>query len=118
MQKSFHKHNLLLDENMPQRSTFPRLNEVFDVKHIRDDLNSGGLPDPQVYTLAVKLKRLLVTYNIKDFEELATRSHEIGVIGISANLPPHQVDTKLTSILIRSSAKALLGRLTTITGET
>jgi len=51
----FYKHKLLLDENMPPRLEFPRLNGLFDVKHVRDDLNSGGLPDPQVYALAVKL---------------------------------------------------------------
>lgn len=118
MQKTFHKYKLLLDENMPRRSIFPRLNELFDVKHIRDDLKSGGLSDPQVYMLAVKQKRFLVTYNIKDFEELATHSQDIGIIGVSANLPPYQVDTKLTSLFTRSSAKSLLGRLTSITGET
>jgi hypothetical protein len=46
------KYKLLLDENMPDRALFPRLNELFDVKHIREDLNIGGLKDPQVYFLA------------------------------------------------------------------
>jgi hypothetical protein len=50
---------------------FARLNELFDVKHIRDDLGSGGPPDPQVYAMARKLKRLPVTYNIKRFKDLA-----------------------------------------------
>ena len=44
----FYKHKLLLDENMPPRLEFPRLNGLFDVKHIRDDLGSGGLLDPEV----------------------------------------------------------------------
>ena len=87
MPKRFHKHKLLLDENMPDRQTFPRLNELFDVKHIRDDLNSGGLADPQVFTLAAKQKRLLVTYNIKDFKTFAPRSQETGIIGISPIFP-------------------------------
>src|SRR5690349_2611812 len=100
MLKKFHKHKLLLDENMPERQMFPRLNELFDVKHIRDDLNSGGLPDRDVYLLAVKLKRIIVTSNVKHFKDLATQRLEIGVIGVSANLPPQQVDTKLTALLI------------------
>lgn len=112
MPKRFHKHKLLVDENMPERQTFPRLNAFFDVKHIRDDLNSGGLPDPQVYMLAVKLNRLLVTYNAKDFKKLASQSLDTGVIGVSANLSPHQVDTKLTALLMRSGEKALLGNYT------
>lgn len=68
MTRPFHKHKVLLDENMPERQAFPRLNERFDVKHIRDDLNGGGLSDQEVYNLAKKLKRLLITYNVKDFK--------------------------------------------------
>ncbi|SRR6266567_3414426 len=114
----FYKHKLLLDENMPSRLEFPRLNGLFDVKHIRDDLKSGGLSDPQVYDLAVKQQWLIVTFNAKDFRELATQSQETGIIGVSTNLPSHQIDTKLTALLVRSTANALLGKLTTITGET
>ncbi len=77
---------------MPHRSNFPRLNELFDVKHIRDDFHTGGLSDPHVYALATKQKRLLVTYNIRDFRALAKQSQDTGVIGISANVPLHQVD--------------------------
>lgn len=112
MPRTFYKHKLLLDENMPQRQMFPRLNERFDVKHIRDDLQSGGFSDTQVYELAVAQKRLIVTYNIKDFKALANRSQETGVIGVSANVPPHHVDTKLTAFLLRSSEKALVGKYT------
>jgi len=61
MPRGFHKHRLLLDENMPHRTQFPRLNERFDVKHIRDVFNLTGLPDPQVYELARKHERILVT---------------------------------------------------------
>ncbi len=50
MPKSFYKHKLLFDENMPRRLVFPRLNELFDVKHIRDDLGHGGISDPEVHT--------------------------------------------------------------------
>lgn len=114
----FYKHKLLFDENLPPRLEFPRVNGLFDVKHVSSDLKSAGLPDLNVYALAVKLQRLIVTFNAKDFKALATRSHGTGIIGVSANLSAHQIDTKLTALLIRSSAKALLGKLTTITGET
>jgi len=112
MPRTFYKHKLLLDENMPQRQIFPRLNEHFDVKHIRDDLHSGGFSDTQVYELAVAQQRLIVTYNVKDFKALADRSQETGVIGVSANIPLHQVDTKLTALLLRSNEKALFGQYT------
>ena len=118
MPKRFHKHKLLLDENMSERQSFPHLNELFDVKYIRDDLNSGGLPDPEVYALAAKLRRFLVTYNIMDFRDVASQNLTTGVIGISPNVPLHQIDTKLTTFLMRKRAKALLGKFTLITGET
>jgi predicted nuclease of predicted toxin-antitoxin system len=110
----FHKHKLLFDENMPNRRSFPRLNELFDVKHIRDDLNNAGMADPQVFSLAAKLKRLLVTYNIKDFRSIATQNQNTGVIGISPHLQLHQIDAKLTALLFRSSEKVLLGKYTSL----
>jgi Domain of unknown function (DUF5615) len=67
MPKRFHKHKLLLDENMPPRAGFPRLNQHFDVKHVRDDLNHGALDDPEVYQLAVIQGRIVVTFNGDDF---------------------------------------------------
>lgn len=113
----FYKHKVILDENMPPRTEFPRLNGMFDVKHIRDDLNSGGLPDLQVYDLAVKLKRLVITFNVKHFKGLSKLTKDTGIIGISANLSSHQIDTKLTALLVHSSVKTLYGKFTVITGE-
>jgi predicted nuclease of predicted toxin-antitoxin system len=114
MTKPFHKHKVLLDENLPARQAFPRLNELFDVKHIRDDLNSGGLSDQEVYNLAKKQNRLLATCNVKDFKQLVTSTDTTGIIGISANLPPKLVDTKLTALLTRSTEKALFGKYTAL----
>ncbi len=102
---------------MPNRQVFPRLNELFDVKHIRDDLNAAGLTDPHVHALAAKLKRLVVTYNNKDFRALALQSQETGVIGVSPHLPLHQVDAKLTALLMRSGENTLQGKFTSLTGE-
>lgn len=118
MQKSFPKHKLLLDENMPQRQVFPRLNELFDMKHIRDDFHQGGISDSEVYQLALQHQRLIVTYNAKDFKELALRSTQTGIIAISPSLPLHQIDTKLTALLVRRSIKALYGKFTVLTGKT
>jgi hypothetical protein len=114
MPTRFYKFKLLFDENMPGSSFFPRLNRLFDVKHLRDDLNHAGLTDPQVYDLARKLGRLVVTYNIKDFRTLATQSQETGIIGVSPHLPLYQVDAKLTALLMRSQEKTLLGKYTSI----
>src|SRR5687767_4890465 len=98
MPKRFYKHKLLLDENMPHRTAFPHLNSLFDVKHVADDFKHSGLDDPAVYQLAIDQKRILVTYNIKHFRTLAGSRGDAGIIGVSANLPPSQVDTKLTAL--------------------
>ena|SRR3989344_6230759 len=116
--KRFYKHKLLLDENFPIRKHFPFLNRRFDLKHVGVDLNLEGLSDPEVYALARKENRLVVTRNIKDFRELALTSNDTGVIGISPNLIFEQIDKKLTALLNKSTKKSLFGKLTTISEET
>lgn len=118
MTKRFFKHKILLDEDVHYRDYFPTLNSLFDVKHITQDYNQIGLKDPQVYKFATKEGRILVTFNTKDFRELATTSNKIGVIGISANLAIDVIDKKLTALFRKATEKSLLGKLTTLTGET
>ena len=118
MPKKFYKFKLLLDENMPPRPRFPRLNSRFDIKHIRDDLNYISLKDPSVYALAAKLNRLVITFNGDDFEKMVNQSKETGVINVSSNMRYDQIDNKLTSILIKSSPNALYGKFINLTGET
>ena len=115
--RQFHRHKLLLDENFPLRNYFPTLNRRFDLKHISGDYKQAGLSDPKVYEVAKKENRLVVTFNTKDFIDLAQTSPEAGVIGISHNLPPEQIDKKITALLMRSTKKTLLGKLTMISGE-
>ena len=118
MTKRFFKHKILLDEDVHYRSYLPTLNSLFDVKHITEDYNQVGLKDLQVYRFAVKERRILVTFNTKDFRELALISRKIGVVGVSSNLPIDIIDKKLTALFRKATQKSLLGKLTVITGET
>jgi hypothetical protein len=118
MPKRFYKHRVVLDENMPHRTDLPILNSKFDIKHLVDDLKHGGLPDPQVYQLAVAQERILVTFNTKHFRSLAGTKEDAGVIGVSANLPTSQIDTKLTALLTKSTPHMLARKFTPLTGET
>src|SRR6266446_1696460 len=102
MPRKFYKFKLLLDENMPPRQRFPRLNSRFDLKHIRDDLNQTGLKDPPVYALAGKLNRLIITFNGNDFKNMVAQSTQTGVINLSTNLRNDQIDTKLTALLTKT----------------
>jgi len=117
MTKKFFKHKLLLDENFPVRSYFPNLNSRFNIKHLKTDLHLSGLPDIDVYKLAKEKGQIIVTYNIKDFAPLVENDPGGGVIGITPNLQPEQIDKKLTALLNKSTKKSLLGKLTTISGE-
>ena len=56
---------------MAPRTAFPGMNSIFDVKHARDNLHLESLAESKVYQLAVKQQRILVTYNIKHFRQLA-----------------------------------------------
>ena len=100
MPKRFYKHKTLLDEQVSPRQYFPRLNERFDVKHIKHDLNLGSLPDPQVYALAVSQGRIILTKNIKDFRVLL-REDSPGIIGIPETWSNLRIDTKLTAFLMK-----------------
>jgi len=118
MSPRFHKFKLLLDENMSARKKFVLLKRLFDVRHIALDLRKGGLRDELVYHEAAKLHRLIITFNGKDFKALSTTSQDTGIIFVSHSLSDEQIDTKLTALLIKSTPKALVGKLTTLTGET
>jgi predicted nuclease of predicted toxin-antitoxin system len=110
MPKRFRKHKLLLDENMSPRIAFPNLNSIFDVKHVREDFRLTSLSDLEVYQFAVKQQRILLTYNIKHFRQLAGTRSDAGIIGIPPHLTSAQVDTKLTALLTKSTPNALQGK--------
>lgn len=112
------KHKILLDENFTARSLLPLFNERFDVKHISHDYHQDGMSDDQVYTFAVKNKRILVTFNVKDFVNFVSLSKETGIVGVSANMPTKIIDQKLRALFIKSSEHSLFGKVTYITGET
>lgn len=118
MSRRFYKFKFVFDENMPPRTRFPRLNSRYDVKHIRDDFHKDGIPDAEVYDLAVKTKRIIITFNGDDFRMMASKSTETGILYVSDNLLNEQIDTKLTAFLTRSKPKSLLGKFISITNET
>jgi hypothetical protein len=116
MPKPFHKHKTLLDEHLFHRRLYPLLNAHFDVKHIRDDLHLNGLPDPEIYALAVKQGRILLTTNVKDFRPLL-RDDSPGIIGIPDAWSLSRIDSKLTALLTKHGPKYFRGRLRSLGAE-
>jgi hypothetical protein len=109
MPKPFYKHKVLLDEHLPPRQFLSRLNQHFDVKHIKHDLHHGGMDDASVHELAVRQERIILTSNVKDFRPLL-REDSPGVIGIPETWPPSRLDTKLAALLMQHSANHFRGR--------
>lgn len=112
------KRKILLDEGLPYKKYLPRLNARHDIKHIKEDLKKDKIPDEEVYKIAKKLKRILVVFNIRHYKDLASKSKETGIIGVSQKMPLEQIDNKLLALLNRSKGKSLYGKFTAITGET
>jgi hypothetical protein len=116
MPKPFYKHKTLLDEHLLHRRAYPLLNSHFDVKHIRDDLHLAGLPDPQVYELAVKQGRIILTTNVTDFRPLL-REDCPGIIGIPDAWLPNRIDTKLTALLMKHGPNYFRSRYRSLAAE-
>jgi len=117
MTRKLYKHKLLLDENFPARTRLPKLNQLYDVKHLRDDLGITGIKDPPVHAVAASQRRLVITFNAEDFRPLTKKSEDSGVIGVSTNLTSNQIDTKLVAFLKKQSPKSLYGAFHYISGE-
>ena len=117
MPHKFHKFKLLLDEGLYPRNVLYRTNNRHNLKHIKHDLNKGGIPDKEVYKTAKKENRIIVTYNINDFKRIARQSNYTGIIGVTQALSPEQLDTKLNSLLSKSSKKSLYGKYTPLSHD-
>lgn len=109
-----YRHKILLDEGLYKRKFLPRTNSRHNLKHIKHDLNKGGIKDEELYEIAVKEQRIVVTYNIDDFKKLARKSKDSGVIGVTQGMSPEQLDKKLNALLNRSTAKSLYNKYTSL----
>lgn len=72
MGRKLYKFKLLLDENLPKRASFPRLNSRYDIKHVVHDYNKRAITDREVMTLGVNDSRIILTINEKDFVNLSS----------------------------------------------
>jgi predicted nuclease of predicted toxin-antitoxin system len=117
MPKTFYKHKLLFDENMPPRQRYPRRNEHFDVKHVKLDLNKASADDDAVYALACEQGRIIITINRDDFAKRVGTQLDAGVIAIPDGRAGTRTDTKLTALLMRHGPRYFAGRLIALGAE-
>lgn len=118
MSRKQHKFKLLLDENFLSRDRLPLLNKRYNAKHIKADFRQIGLQDHEVYAFAAKEHRIIVTFNDKDFINLASESKATGVIGISVNMTADHIDKKVAAILRRSKPNDIYGKFIYVSEET
>ncbi len=102
------KCKLLLDENLPPRYKLTRLNNRFNIRHIVHDYHKPSLPDKEIFRIAEKEGRVIITLNEKDF--IGNSRKHSGLIGLSPNLSTEEIDKKLTSLLTRSKYCSLIGK--------
>lgn len=109
------RYKLLLDENLSPRERFPILNNRHNLRHLVQDFKQGGINDIKVYDLAVEEKRLILTFNRKDFEKMSKNNKSTGIISASTNVSDEQIDKKVTSLLSRKRKNELYGKFHHIT---
>lgn len=107
---------LLLDEGLFKRVRYPRLNQRHDVKHIKHDLDLGGMGDRQIYDLATKEDRIVVVYNTKDFRR-HLKADGPTIISLSTSLTDNDADKLLCSSAKELVGKNLKGRLLSISRD-
>lgn len=107
------KCKLLLDENIPPRKNLVRLNSRFNIRHISEDYHKSGISDQEVFTIAEKEGRIIVTFNEKDF--VANQRKKSGLIALSPNLTTEEIDTKITSLLTSKKNCPFIGKYIRIT---
>lgn len=114
---SVEKPKLLLDEGIYYRNYLKRTNRNFNVRHIKQDLKLEGISDLEVYNIAIKEERVLVTFNVKHFRNLVN-GEKPSIIGVSPNLGDKRLDQTLVSFLKRLKRADFKGKFFPLTGET
>lgn len=102
------KCKLLLDENLPPKNKLIRLNNRFNIRHVVHDYHTSGLPDKEIFRIAEKEGRIIITLNERDF--IGNSRKRSGLIGLSPNLSTEEIDKKVTSLLTRSKYCILIGK--------
>lgn len=117
MRSQRHKrYKLLLDQGLPPRQNYRELNSLHDVKHIKHDLKFAGLSDEKVFAKASREGRLLVTFNIKDFQFLI-QSNKPSVIALSTQLSNKRADLKIIKALKEIKTSQMNGYLISISNS-
>lgn len=104
----------MLDTSFAKPSAFIKLNKKANLAHIRLTYNlPRQAEDKEIYELACRESRFVVTINYKDFKMLV-RQGKSGVIGLPAYLSTEEMDILLTDFISEKDPDDFIGKATKI----
>lgn len=104
------KFRLLLDAAFAHPSVFSYLNKKANLAHVVHDFElSRQVSDEEIYQLAIKENRFVVTINYKDFRKLI-KSGKPAIIAIPPYLTNEEIDKILTKFIAGKSPDDYMGK--------
>ncbi len=101
---------MLLDAAFARPRTFTKLFKKANVTHVVFDYKlPPQCSDEEIYQLAVRENRFVVTINYKDFKKLV-KNGKPGIIAIPSELPNQEIDTRLCDLLSAKNPDDYLGK--------
>lgn len=98
--KKKRKFRLLLDSAFAKPSQFPKLKKKANIAHCVHDCGlSTQAEDREIYQMALKEERFVLTINFKDFKPLIQQGKSGGVIGIDSQFSNQEIDTLVSTFL-------------------
>lgn len=114
--KKHTRYKLLLDEGLPPKESFPKLNNLHNLKHINHDLKQGGAKDPAIYKLAEENGYLVVVLNTKDFKPMLEKEKPT-IISLSSGITNKKIDQKICGILKKLKPGQKTGHIISVSNE-
>ena len=104
------KFRILLDAAFANTLSFPHLSKKANLAHI---VHTYGFPpacsDEEIYQLAIKENRFVLTINFKDFKKLVKR-RKPGIIGIESQLTNEEIDKLVSGYLSGKDPDDFIGK--------
>jgi len=116
-QKKKPKFKILLDSSFGFPRDFPKLSAKCNVAHpISTFRLSPQISDEDLYQLAIREDRFMLTINLKDFKKLV-KPKRPGIICIESQLTSKQIDDSVAEFLSRKNPTDYFGKVLKVPHE-
>lgn len=103
------RFRILLDEMMAPREKYPLINSRHDIKHIVHDFHQKSAQDIEIIQLAKEENRIIITENIRHFEE-SCKLYGVDMIGVTASMLPEILDKQINAKLNHRKTEKMEGK--------